>query len=85
MAFTESEAKILAALTVHGGDRTTLEVSDTTGLSMRAVRTMLPRLAYEGLVLDRHLFGWRITDRGRSCVGVSVYKEIIAEIQSGTQ
>lgn len=81
MGHSETEAKILAALTLQAADQTVDELCKKTGLPARAVRNLLRQLEYAGQVEDRR-YGWRITMRGRRSVSSAGYKDAVAEIRS---
>jgi DNA-binding IclR family transcriptional regulator len=81
MAFSESETKVLAALTIQSSDQTVDELCAKTLLPARAVRKMLKMLAYDGQVTNRP-FGWRITPLGRRSVAGPGYRDTVAEIRS---
>ncbi|MGW2660496.1 helix-turn-helix domain-containing protein [Nocardia tengchongensis] len=82
MAFTQSEAKVLGALSVldEAQDMTVRQISPVTGLPDTSIHRALLRLSRSGLAMatPRGTARWRSTDRGRLAIARSVYREYTA-------
>ncbi|MFE3795806.1 helix-turn-helix domain-containing protein [Nocardia tengchongensis] len=82
MAFTQSEAKVLGALSVLGDsqDMTVRQISRATGLPDTSIHRALLRLSRSGLAVGtpRGTARWRSTERGRLAIARSVYREYTA-------
>ncbi len=80
MAFSEPEAKVIAALEISDSELMIRDICGMTGLSVQLVHQILCRCSYEGQVTDLRT-GWRITSRGRASISAPGYKEILSGIQ----
>jgi len=81
MAFSESEAKVVAALSISRTSRTVHELCTLTLIPSRAVRNILKRLDYDGFARD-YRDGWIITNRGHRSIEARAYADILTEIRS---
>ncbi|MEV6767091.1 winged helix-turn-helix transcriptional regulator [Nocardia sp. NPDC051030] len=79
MALTESEAKVLGALSALdvAGAMSVRQLCGRTGLNAAPIRRALRRLSNDGLALGTQWSpaSWRCTDRGRLAVGKATYRE----------